>query len=171
MLYICFFFKIFQILDQLVCEAKKRSRMEWEDTVKTLTGKRPCRLAGDERRQPVASTPMVIPEEDVLTTMSTVNQTTEIASTPINEGHRITRTMLSRITHDATTMNPPLMTVGKSVKSNPVRRLSKQMRDRLLAKFDRNDTELSASELDQLQNLINSLQEFKNRCDHPSRRK
>ncbi|KAK4476188.1 hypothetical protein MN116_000686 [Schistosoma mekongi] len=31
------------LLDQLVSEAKKRSRLEWEDSVKTRTGKRPCR--------------------------------------------------------------------------------------------------------------------------------
>ncbi|CAH8628248.1 unnamed protein product [Schistosoma curassoni] len=206
------------LLDQLVSEVKKRSRLEWEDSVKTRTGKRPCRghttsnfrsaktsqasanpqlsqwqsmpfisedeeltnindvgqvptlntsqmKSGSGKRLPIASTPKVTELEGFIPPSTTYRVTrsrainNQTSSTCKMNTTRVTNTN----TNHYTTANDTLTTMDKTLRPNSIQKLSKEMRDKLLSKIDRNNIQLSSPEAQHLRNLIVTLQDALNR--------
>ncbi|RTG88122.1 uncharacterized protein DC041_0012522 [Schistosoma bovis] len=206
------------LLDQLVSEVKKRSRLEWEDSVKTRTGKRPCRghttsnfrsaktsqastnpqlsqwqsmpfisedeeltnindvgqvptlntsqmKSGSGKRLPIASTPKVTELEGFIPPSTTYRVTrsrainNQTSSTCKMNTTRVTNTNINHYT----TTNDTLTTMDKTLRPNSTQKLSKEMRDKLLSKIDRNNIQLSSPEAQHLRNLIVTLQDALNR--------
>ncbi|CAH8659296.1 unnamed protein product [Schistosoma rodhaini] len=215
------------LLDQLVSEVKKRSRLEWEDSVKTRTGKRPCRGhttsncrsaktsqasnnpqlsqwpsmpfisedgeltnvngvdqvptlnasqmkggGGGGKRLPIASTPKVTELEGFIPPSTTYRVTRSRAIN--NQGSSTCKMNTTRVTNTNTnhytTTNDTLTTMDKTLRPNSTQKLSKDMRDKLLSKIDRNNIQLSSPEAQHLRNLIVTLQDVLDRHTQ-SRRK
>ncbi|XP_018654482.1 hypothetical protein Smp_154940 [Schistosoma mansoni] len=216
------------LLDQLVSEVKKRSRLEWEDSVKTRTGKRPCRGhttsncrsaktsqasnnpqlsqwpsmpfisedgeltningvdqvptlnasqmkgggGGGGKRLPIASTPKVTELEGFIPQSTTYRVTRSRAIN--NQGSSTCKMNTTRVTNTNTnhytTTNDTLTTMDKTLRPNSTQKLSKDMRDKLLSKIDRNNIQLSSPEAQHLRNLIVTLQDVLDRHTQ-SRRK